>query len=150
MPAAKLFLDSSVLVTGIASPTGAGRVLLLLGETSQVELIVSQQVITETERAIARKIPSALVDMRQAILKTKLLIVPDPPAELVQQHLDWISHAPDLPILLAAWQAKVDLLITLNRKHFIDDPLVAKRSGLLIVDPAAALSWLRSYLAKTW
>ena len=37
MSKARLFLDSSALFAGVASPSGAARVLLLLGETGQSE-----------------------------------------------------------------------------------------------------------------
>lgn len=144
MSKAKLFLDSSVLFAGVASPNEAARVLLLLGETGQVSLLVSEQVIAETERAVARKIPRVLPELRQAILKSGLLILPDPSAEAVHERLDWISHAADAPILVAAAQAEVDYLVALNRKHFLDDPQVAIRSGLRIGAPGEALAWVRS------
>jgi predicted nucleic acid-binding protein len=146
MSKAKLFLDSSALFAGIASPSGAARVLLLLGETGQIALLVSEQVIAETERAVARKIPGILPELRQAILKSGLLILPDPPAEVVLRRLDWISHAADASILVAAAQAEVDYLVTLNRKHFLDDPQVAVRSCLRIGAPGEALAWARSLL----
>ena len=62
----RLFLDSSALFAGIISPNGAARVLLLLGGTGQIGLLVSEQVIAETERAVARKVPRALNELRQA------------------------------------------------------------------------------------
>jgi predicted nucleic acid-binding protein len=142
----KLFLDSSALFAGIVSPSGAARVLLLLGETGQINLLVSEQVIAETERAVARKIPRALNEVRQAILKSGLKITADPPLEAVLERLDWINHAADVPILTAAILMKVDFLVTLNRKHFLDDPQVAERSGLRIGTPGDALAWVRSQL----
>ena len=44
--------------------------------------------------------------------------------------------------------AKVDFLVTLNRKHFIDDPGVAMKSGLRIGTPGDALGWVRGQLSK--
>jgi hypothetical protein len=57
-----------------------------------------------------------------------------------------VSHAADVPILMAAMQAKVDFLVTLNRSHFQDDPGVSQRSGLRIGTPGDALAWLRQQL----
>lgn len=146
MSKARLFLDSSSLFAGIASPSGAGRVLLLLGESEQIDLVISEQVVAETERAIARKLPQALREVRQAILQSKAAIVPDPPREEVLRHPEWISHPADAPILAAAVLAKVDYLVTLNRKHFIDDPQVAMKTGLRIGTPGDALAWVRARL----
>jgi predicted nucleic acid-binding protein len=142
----RIFLGSSALFAGIVSPDGAARVLLLLGETGQISLLASEQVIAETEHAVARKLPRALNEVRQAILKSGLLITDDPPIEAVLERLDWMKHAPDVPILTAAILLQVDFLVTHNRKHFLDDPQVAQRSGLRIGAPGDALVWVRTQL----
>ncbi len=60
----------------------------------------------------------------------------------------WLSFpAVDVPIVLAAMQAKVDYLVTLNRKHFIDDPDVALKTGLRIGTPGDALRWVRGQIS---
>jgi predicted nucleic acid-binding protein len=146
MPEINLFLDSSALMAGIVSAQGASRVLLLLAESGHITVTISEQVVAETERAIARKAPGALSDLRQAILASKAYIVRDPSAEDVKAHPDLISHAADVPIVLAAMQAQVDFLVTLNRKHFLDDPDVARRAGLRIGTPGDALSWVRGQI----
>ena len=146
MPEINLFLDSSALIAGIVSSTGAARVLLLLAEGGQIAVTISEQVLTETERAIARKVPLALSDLRQAILASQAQIVRDPSPNEVSAHSNLISHPADIPIVLAAMQARVDYLVTLNRKHFIDDPEVARKSGLNIGTPGDALSWVRGQI----
>lgn len=143
-----LFLDSSALFTGIVSASGAARALLLLAETGHITITISEQVVTETERAIARKVPQALSDLRQAILASKAQIVHDPSPEDVRANLHLISHAADVPIILAVVQAKVDYLVTLNRKHFIDDPDVALQAGLRIGTPGDALIWVRGQISS--
>ncbi len=146
MPKLNLFLDSSALFTGIASETGAARVLLLLAESEHITLTISEQVVAETERAIARKVPNALHDLREAIKASKVRIVRDPSIEEVSKHLDLISHSADVPILVAAMNDQADYLVTLNRRHFMDDPRVAQRSGVKIVTPGDALSKVREQI----
>ena len=72
-------------------------------------------------------------------------IVRDPSPDEVNAHLNLISHPADIPILLAAMEAKVDYLVV-NRKHFIDDPEVARKSGLNIGTPGDSLSWIRGQI----
>lgn len=147
MSKANLFLDSSALFAGIASETGAARVLLLLAESEHINITISEQVVTETERAIAKKVPQALNDLRRAILASKARIVRNPSVEEVMAHMELISHSADVPILLAAMRDQADYLVTLNRKHFMDDPGVAQRAGLRIGTPGEALSWVRRQLS---
>jgi predicted nucleic acid-binding protein len=144
-----LFFDSSALFAGIVSASGASRALLLLAEAGQVAITVSEQVVAETERAVARKIPRALPDFREAVRATGLRIVRDPSPDEVQLYTDIIAHRADVPIIVAAMRVKTDYLVTLNRRHFIDDPAVADRSKLRIGTPGDALAWARRTLAET-
>lgn len=143
----KFCLDSSALISGIISADGAARVILLLAEVGQIELIITEQVVAETERTIARKASSAVNDYRRAIRASKVRILRNPGVEEVQSNLHLIAHAADVPILLAAMQAKVDFWVTLNRKHFIDDPRVAEQAGIRIGTPGDALSWFRTEIS---
>jgi len=148
MSRSDLFLDSSVLFAGVVSPDGAARALLLLAEAGLVTVTVSEQVVAETERAVARKVPQALAYYREALRSTGLRIVHDPSPEEVEAHKDIIAHRTDVPIVVAAMRADVDYLVTFNRRHFIDDPSVAIRSGLRIGVPGDALAWVREKLAR--
>ena len=149
MPSPEIFFDSSALFAGIASASGASRALLLLAEGGQVAITVSEGVVAEVERAVARKMPRALPDLREAIRATGLRIVRDPSPEEVRAHADIIAHPADVPILVAAMQAQSDYLVTLNRRHFIDDPAVGERSQLRIGTPGDGLAWVRRRLAGT-
>lgn len=144
----EVFFDSSALIAGIVSTQGAARALLLLAEDKKFQISVSEQVITEVERNIARKAPRAVPFARELILRANIRILRDPQLSEILEHQDWISHPADVPILVVAARARVDFLATLNTKHFIDDPEVAQPSGLPIGTPGDALVWVREKLAK--
>jgi len=141
-----IFLDSSVLIAGILSESGAAHALLLLGESEAILLTVSEMVIIESERSIALKSPRNISIFRNSIVTSNLEVVRDPSAKEVKANLYLISDPNDVPILLAAMKAKVDYLATHNRKHFLDDPKVTEISGLRIGTPGDVLAWLRENL----
>lgn len=142
----KVFLDSSAVMAGVISSTGAARVLLVMSETGQIEIFISEHVIGESERSLARKVPSALPDFRQAIKDAQPRIIKNPTPQEIKEHLYLIADPDDVPILLAAMQAHVDYLATHNKKHFIDDPKVTERAGIKIGTPGDVLAWLREKL----
>jgi predicted nucleic acid-binding protein len=143
MPKAELFFDSSALVAGIASRAGGARALLNFAELGLVQVLISEQVLVETERVLARKLPAFLPEARQLIRAAQVRIVRDPTGEELAAYEGYISHAADLPILVAAIRYQASYLVTLNRRHFIEDPDVARRTGLRIGTPGDALQWLR-------
>jgi hypothetical protein len=106
----------------------------------------SEMVIVESERSIAKKSPRNLNDLRSLIKTANLRIVGDPSSEEVEANIYLIADPDDVPILLAAMKANVDYLATHNRKHFLDDPKVAERSGLKIGTPGDVLAWIRENL----
>lgn len=146
MPTFNIFLDSSALIAGAISETGAAHVLLNLGESKDIILTVSELVIWESERSMAKKAPGNLNDLRTLIKSSNLRIVDNPSPEEVEANLYLIDDPNDVPILLAAMKARVDYLATHNRKHFLDDPMVSERSGLKIGTPGDVLAWIRENL----
>jgi predicted nucleic acid-binding protein len=141
----RVFLDTSALLAGLASSTGASNAILALAEAGLLALVVSEQVLVEAERNLQEKLPKAVPEYRRFLTACPLEKVPDPsPADVATAKE--IIHPKDASILWAAKNAQVDYLVTLNRKHFLDDPEVARRSGLQIGAPDRFLAWLREQL----
>jgi predicted nucleic acid-binding protein len=144
----KVFLDSSAVIAGVISSAGAARVLLVMSENGQIESFISEQVIAESERSIARKVSHALPEFRQTLKDANLKVVHNPTQAEIKENLYLIADPDDVPILLAAMKAHVDYLATHNRKHFLDDPKVAERAGIKIGTPGDVLVWIRENLSS--
>lgn len=144
----KVFLDSSAVMAGVISSAGAARVLLVMSENGQIETFISEQVIVESERSIAKKVPQALPEFRQTLKDANLKVVHNPTQEEIEENLSLIADPDDVPILLAAMRTHVDYLATHNRKHFLNDPKVAEKAGLKIGTPGDVLAWIRENLSS--
>lgn len=141
-----IFLDSSALVAGVLSITGAAHTLLMFGEDETILLTINEWVMRKSEEALSRKSPKNIKALRNSLLTSKIQIVPDPSEDEIQANLYLIDDRDDVPVLLAAIKAKVDYLATHDHKHFIDDPKVAERAGIRIGTPGDVLAWIRDNL----
>jgi len=141
----RVFLDTSALLAGLASPQGASNVILCLAEAKLIVLAISQEVLVETERNLQVKLPRALPEYRRFLAVCPLETVTMPSDQQVEA-AKMIIHPKDAPILAAAMSAGVDYLVTHNRKHFLDDPEVARKSGLTIGTPGDFLAWFRLHV----
>ena len=148
MRKANIFLDSSALIAGIISETGAAHVLLQLGETKDIALMISELVFNETKRSIAKKSPENFENAQKEIQQSNIEVLQDPPYEEIQANLYLMDDPDDIPILLAAIKAKVDYLATHDHKHFLDNPKLAEKSGIEIGTPGDVLAWIRESLQK--
>ncbi len=143
---ARVFLDSGVLVQGIATEWGAAKALLILGGYGVLELETSQVVILELTAALQRKgIPTGPRSPFARTLKAlRLTVHPSPPASEVQagiaRFLPLMRHKADIAVLVAAILAQPDWLVSGNLDHF--NPAVARASGLRIVSPAQLMGYL--------
>ena len=141
----RVFLDTSALIAGLVSPRGASNLILSLAEAAVITLVVSEEVLVEAERNLRARLPRA-IPAYQRFLAACPIEKADPPDAAEVAAAAEIIHPKDAPILAAAMALRVDYLVTLDRKHFLDDPEVAHRSGLRIGTPGDFLAWLRARL----
>ena len=140
-----VFTDSSVLIAGAGSRTGASRAVLTMAEMGLFKLIISRQILDECDRNLRKKLPAALPILAELLAVIGPEIVPDPPPE---ESLRWsaIIDPKDAPILAVAVQASPDRLLTLNTKDFTAE--VAAKSRLTIQTPGDFVKIIRKILTK--
>ena len=141
----RVFMDTSALIAGLASPTGASHVILALAEGELITLVIAEEVLVEAERNLQEKLPRALPEYRRFLAACPLERAAMPSAAEVAAAKEMI-HPKDAPILAAAMSLEADYLVTLKRKHFLDDPEVARKSGLCIGTPGDFLARFRKWL----
>ena len=113
----KVFLDTSALIAGILSPTGAAHEVLRLCEAGIVQAVVSRQVLVEADRNLSAKVPSLLPEYRAFLKQLSPVVVEDPPLDAVKQ-AGAVIHRNDAPILATAIESQADFLISWNTRHF--------------------------------
>jgi predicted nucleic acid-binding protein len=116
----KVFLDTSALMAGVVSPSGAAREVLRLCEAGIVDPVVSRQVLTEADRNLSEKLPALVADYRALMRHMAPVMVKDPSRAAVERAAR-VIHRKDAPILAAARDANVDYLITWDTKHFLNE-----------------------------
>lgn len=135
-----LFVDSSVLIAGAGSRSGASRAVLTMAEIGLFKLVLSRQILDECERNLSKKLPAALPIFAGLLANIEPEIVPDPPAE-ESARWETIIAPKDAPILAAAVLATPDRFLTLDMQDFTAE--VAAEAGLIIQTPAEFVQELR-------
>jgi predicted nucleic acid-binding protein len=138
-----VFADANILIAAAGSRQGASRAILNLAEMGLIQLVVSRQVLLETERNLRRKLPDGLPLVAEWLSYLSLKMVDDP---LPERYMGWVSiiEEKDAPILAAAVDAQVDYLVTLNTRDFT--PEVMNAAGLTILTPSQFIERVRDIL----
>ncbi|MCC5907793.1 MAG: PIN domain-containing protein [Balneolaceae bacterium] len=140
MSITNVFFDSDALIAGSASQRGASFVLLQLSELGLIQGIVSKKVIEECRKNIQNKLPDALPHFEQ-IIDHAVKIVDNPAQKELKDYLN-MADEKDVPILVAAIQAKAEYLVTFNTKDYFPGDTVK----LSIVKPGNLLKKIRIQL----
>lgn len=111
----KVFLDTSVILSGLNSQKGASRFILSLIQQKQITLAISPEVVIELERITPKKFPLLQEPLIEFLTNTAKLgtekLTPD---EIKKAHQ--LIPTEDAPILAGALKAKTDYLITLDKR----------------------------------
>ena len=111
----KVFVDSSVLFTAVNSPTGGSAKLFTF---QNIRLVTSVYVLTEVERNIRKKLHKYHLD-RFFMLVGKMKIYDQKPDKSIIKRAKKAIVDKDAIILAEAKLAKTEILVTLDKKHFL-------------------------------
>lgn len=138
----QIFFDASAIFSAIYSSTGGARELLRLAAQGNFRLFLSQDVIEETERNLARKAPEKLTSLRHLLVILEPEIVDRLPSEDVWEAEKYVEQK-DAHVIAAAKKAKADLLVTPDKKHLLGHPAIIEYLGCVTLTPGEALAYLR-------
>jgi predicted nucleic acid-binding protein len=134
-----LFLDANVLFSAAHSPDGRARALFNLARLKRCDLFSSPHAIEEARRNIQLKYADDAPELEKLI--SDLVVTTEAKPESVAWAIAQSLPSEDAPILAAAVEAKVDLLVTGDRTHF-GQMYGKSRRGVKIVSLAQALALL--------
>jgi predicted nucleic acid-binding protein len=119
----RIFLDSSALISGLNSPTGAAGLIISAFLAGEFFVYISNQVLEEVQRNVQTKFP-LLQERWLNFLLSKPEVVKQPTIEEIKRAHKLIKSE-DAPILAAAIKLKPDFLITWNIKHFLKGEVIS-------------------------
>lgn len=125
-----VFLDASVLVAATLSREGGSFRVISEAALRKMKLITSRYAYGEAERAIKEKYPKNLVELHH--LASFFTITMNPSEKFLESILPLIDFK-DAPILAAALKEKAHILVTLDRKHFLENQKMKEQIPFLEV-----------------
>jgi len=137
----RVFLDASVIIPGIHSPTGGSGAILQLIWQGKLAGFTSLTVLKEAEDNIVEKFSTATQLAYYSQIGTFGLTVLEPSKPSAVRRFYPVIVEKDAHVLASANQAKVDFLITLDRKDFKQSKVI-ESVPFKIVTPGEFLGFL--------
>ncbi len=137
----RAFIDASVLIAASLSPAGASRQIIHQAIRGELILVTSKLVMDEVGKNLTDKAPEALPAFQDFLDTVPFDLVRPTKRQILQA--SHYTALKDAPVVAAAKRAQVDYLVSLNRRHLVGVPEVARQSGLKIVLPHELLEEMR-------
>ena len=138
----RVFIDSSVLFSAVYSTNGHSSDLLVMGAEGDILAVISDFVIVETRRNIRDVKPEKLARLDRLLVTVQFEIA-RVTSDDVADAKQWIVLK-DAPVLAAAKVAHVDMLVTLDKKHFLGRPELESYINAPILTPKDAFQKIKS------
>lgn len=107
----RTMVDATVLVAGSGWPRWP-REVLLAGLRGDYQLVLCPYVVEQARRVLRRCFPAHIERFEVFLARANFELVPDPSPQEVAQNQGLVRDKTDIPIALAAINAKVDYLVS--------------------------------------
>jgi predicted nucleic acid-binding protein len=138
----RIFLDTSALFAGVLSASGGARLLLRLAEAGAIELWIGSYVLREADAVLHPKAPSARADMALLLDRAHVHLATTPGSSHLAEAETHIDYPPDARVLAEALSSRADWFVTLDRRHFLENPGL-DRLAIRLGTPGDCVAWLR-------
>jgi len=143
-----LFWDSAALIRAVMGDDhDPYRQLLQWGEAGLLDMRLSRDVTREVERILRRFGDDLVAHLAVILERSGFAITPDPNEETVTWCEELTAYRPDARIAAAAHECNAEYLLTCDRQHLLDNPLLGPpdmRCG--VRTPEACLEVVRARL----
>jgi len=134
----RAFVDASVLVAAVFSPTGGASALLEMAIRGRIDLLISNDIVEEVKRNVPM-----LADKFQELLELVPFNYGTLAIEDVTEVMDY-TVAKDAHVVAAAKKAAVDYLVTFDEKHLLHNNELRRSVKFGMLKPGDLLQVLRS------
>lgn len=141
----RIFLDAGVYIAGAGSALGGSRQILDWCAERLLQSVTSPQVLIESRRNVAKKLPRAIAILERIIHQVDAELSQYPTDEEIA-NAALVVPSKDAPILAAASKANVEYFVTLDRKHF-KQPKVLSVVSFQILLPEEFVPLIRAKMA---
>ena len=106
-----VFIDANILIRGLTLPRFPYEILRA-GALGQIRLVTSSTTLAKARYYIETKFPPHLERFERFLATGIVAVVEDPPEEGIRTHAALVRDADDIPVALAAIQARATYLVS--------------------------------------
>lgn len=144
--ALKIFLDTNVYISALASDKGASDAISFAAEAGAFEVFISPEIIEEGQKTLIDKFDSPELFIRfQNFIKSFKPKITRVSKDETEKAAHFCYDINDVVILAAAIKSPANFLITLDKKAF-KKKLIESKTGVVVVNPKEFMKIFRKII----
>ncbi|KKU45166.1 MAG: hypothetical protein UX62_C0040G0005 [Microgenomates group bacterium GW2011_GWA2_46_7] len=135
------FLDTSVILSGLHSPSGRSAMLFRAATKKKVKLITTPLVLAEAAEYIA-KLSIQPLQLEELFTASILTIIPNPPEITAEKFKTLTTDPDDVHVLAGAALSGATVLLSLDKKHIITPRVKLALRPMKVLSPKEFWRWI--------
>lgn len=138
-----VFLDTSVVLSGLISSTGGSGKLLKAGSQKKIKLVVTEKFVHEIVNQL-RKVHVQHKTFEHVLSSRTIRIISTPSEEKIVKFMPIIEDPDDAHVLAGAVSAGADTLVSLDKKHMLTPRVRGALKPIRVLSPQEFWAWMWS------
>lgn len=136
------FLDTSVILSGLASPTGGSSALFQASKHKQILLLTTPYVLEEAVSHLDKLSlePSSLKALMESSIIT---LVSNPTEQMMKKCTPLTADPDDIHVIAGAVASGADVLFSLDKKHIVTQKVRRSLKPMRVFTPKQFWRWVR-------
>lgn len=139
-----VFLDASVLLSGLISSTGGSGKLLKAGEQKKLKLVVTEKIVHEAVNKFG-KVNVQHKTFENLLSSRTIRIVHTPREEKIAKFRSIIDDPDDAHVLAGAVYSRATVLVSLDKSHILVSKIRKALRPIKILSPKEFWTWLKKH-----
>lgn len=135
------FLDTSVILSGLASPNGGSAMLFRAAKRKKIKLITTPLVLEEAAQHLS-KLTIQPRQLESLLTLSILAIIPNPPENIAEKFKTLTSDPDDVHVLAGAALSAAQALLSLDKKHITTARVRSALRPMRVMSPKEFWRWM--------
>lgn len=141
MTSLSVFLDASVILSGLASSSGGSAKVIAAAKKKKVRLVTSVLVVEEVTKHL-EKLNIKPSDLEILISTRVLGIIKTPPEETIDKFRKLTHDQNDAHVIAAGVTSGADVLLSLDKKHILTTQIKLFLKPIKVMSPKEFWKWV--------
>ena len=141
MKSLTVFLDASVILSGLISPAGGSGKLLIAGAKKKIKLIATEKIVGEVISNLS-KVNVRTKDFENLLSSRTIQVINTPSEEKIVKFMPIINDPDDAHVLAGVVHSRAEILISLDKKHILVPKVKKTLRPIKVLSPKQFWEWL--------